>query len=556
MKINEKFDTISSNTIIEDYLKSCGVDDIELYLNPTYDCIEPPTNYDYMLDGKKLLIANMDKKIGILQDADGDGLFSTALMYNFLGKDDIKVYFHEGKLHGLVDKKVYRQIWEDDLDLLIIPDAGSNDYKRLKWLETKGTKCLVLDHHWTDEESEYGIIINNQLSPDVINKQATGTTVTWHFCRYVDEVKAMQYLDLCAFATVSDVVDVTSYENRAILYYGLRNINNPLLKALVKEFNKSITPTQNDVGWTLMPKLNSILRTDDIEDTKALFYALTQPNKKVQWQKGVRAKVEEWNMLDRVIEHCKTSQKKQADLTKKFVDEIEPTLDIDSKIIIGFAGDNLGGGYTGLVASKISSKYGKPCLLLRDKGDSYIGSGRSDIDIREELDNNEFTEWASGHGAAFGVEIKKDKFDDFKAFTSTLQLSSDPIHDVLYSYDYNSIPSELFGLIENNKELFGKGLPSPLFHIKPFKLNSSQIVIMGNNTTLKIPLGNLSAIKFFCSKKIREDFYEGQNADIEVELIVELSVNYWNDGSYPQLLIKEYQVTPYDSVKINWDDLI
>ena len=80
-------------------------------------------------------------------------------------------------------------------------------------------------------------------------------------------------------------------------------------------------------------------------------------------------------------------------------------------------------------------------------------------------------------------------------------------------------------------------------------------MMMGNNTTLKIPLGNLSAIKFFCSKKIRENFYVGEYTDIEVELIVELSVNYWGDGRFPQLNIKGYQVTK-TVPKIKWEDII
>ena len=217
-------------------------------------------------------------------------------------------------------------------------------------------------------------------------------------------------------------------------------------------------------------------------------------------------------------------------MAKKFMESIEPELDIESKVIIGFAGDDLGGGYTGLVAGKISDKYNKPCLLLRDKGDSYAGSLRSGIDLRSILDNSEHTDLCSGHEKSAGILIPKSSFDEFKAFINTLDLSDESVHDVLYSFEHSSIPDELFGLIEHHKELFGKGLPSPLFHIKPFRLNSSQIMMMGNNTTLKIPLGNLSAIKFFCSKKIREDFYVGEYVDIEVELIVELSVNYGGDG--------------------------
>ena len=555
MNIKQKFKAINSDTFIEDYLREMGVKNINLYLNPTYDCIEPPENYDNMEEAKELLkrVMSTSGKIGILVDSDYDGTCSASLMYNFLNRKDIEVFFHDSKQHGLNDNKVFAEICDAKLDLLIIPDAGSNDFEQIKQLSDIGTEVIVLDHHHSDKYSPYGIIINNQLSDMVSNKSATGTMVTWQFCRYINEPRAKDFIDICAWSIVSDVVDITTYENRAVIYYGLQNTNNPLLVAMVKEFNNGLNPTQTDLGWTLLPKINSIIRTDNTDDTKALFYAMTNPTMTVQWQKGVRAKVEEWNMIDRVIEQCKTSQKKQADLTKKFVEEIEPKLDANAKIIIGFAGEELGTGYTGLVAGKISDKYNKPCLLLRDTGDSYAGSLRSSVDIREILDNNEFVVHATGHERAAGIEILKDHFDDFKQFITTLNLSNDPVHDVLYSFDYNSIPDELFEAIEFNKGLFGKGLPSPLFHIKPFVINSSDIVMMGNNTTLKIPLGNLSAIKFFCSKKIREEFLEGQGVDIEVELIVELSINYWSDTKYNQLLIKDYSVKPAE-IK-NWDDL-
>lgn len=562
MNINEQVKVISEDTFIEDYLLLSGVRDVNLYLNPTMDCIESPMHYDFMDEGYNMLKKNINGKIGLLIDSDFDGSCSSALIYNYLKElspnINIKTYTHASKLHGLSDKLIMDEILQDNLNMLIIPDAGSNDYDEHKILFDLGVDILVTDHHGCDHYSNHAIIINNQLSPSVINKDATGTIVTWQFCKYVDsKIKrngADKFIDLCAWSIVSDVVNTTEYENRAILHYGLQNTNNVLLLKMIQEFNGGISPNQNDLGWSLLPKANAIIRTDNVDDTKAIFYAMTKPNMTVQWQKGVRAKVEEWNIVDRVIEQCKTSQKKQADLTKKFVDDIEPTLNAEDKIIIGFAGDDLGGGYTGLVAGKIGSKFSKPCLLLRDTGDTYTGSGRSDIDIRKLLEDSGLTAFCSGHSTAFGIQIPKDKFEDFKQFVTTLNLSDDVLHDVLHSYDYNDIPTALFSTVVNNKALWGKGIKSPLFHIKPFAINSSNIIMVGNNTTLKIPLGNLTAIKFFCSRKIRDEFYEGQGKDIEIELIVELDINYWNDFSYPQMLIKEFSVKLAEP-KPTWADL-
>ena len=51
-----------------------------------------------------------------------------------------------------------------DVKLVIIPDAGSNDYEQHKALKEKGIDVLIIDHHEADKISEDACIINNQLS--------------------------------------------------------------------------------------------------------------------------------------------------------------------------------------------------------------------------------------------------------------------------------------------------------------------------------------------------------------------------------------------------------
>ena len=66
MKINQKLSHITvDDNFIEDYLRLNGIEDIYKYMNPTWDCIEHPENYDNMQDGKELLEKHLGGTIGV-----------------------------------------------------------------------------------------------------------------------------------------------------------------------------------------------------------------------------------------------------------------------------------------------------------------------------------------------------------------------------------------------------------------------------------------------------------------------------------------------------------
>ena len=63
-----------------------------------------------------------------------------------------------------------------DFNLLIVPDAGSNDYDAHEMLKGQLIDTIILDHHLADKVSEYAIVINNQLS-DYSNKDFSGVGI-------------------------------------------------------------------------------------------------------------------------------------------------------------------------------------------------------------------------------------------------------------------------------------------------------------------------------------------------------------------------------------------
>ena len=65
------------------------------------------------------------------------------------------------KSHGL-DREVIENVEQNDMDLLIIPDGGTNDYGYQKEISKLGVDMLILDHHIIEEKKDTNAIIINK----------------------------------------------------------------------------------------------------------------------------------------------------------------------------------------------------------------------------------------------------------------------------------------------------------------------------------------------------------------------------------------------------------
>lgn len=106
-------------------------------------------------EGVKSLKSKIDDdnaKIGILIDADQDGLASGSIMYKFLtkqlqfDKERIIVIPPLNKSHGINIERVLEHGMTSG-DILITPDSASSDFEQHEELYNKGINTLVIDHH-------------------------------------------------------------------------------------------------------------------------------------------------------------------------------------------------------------------------------------------------------------------------------------------------------------------------------------------------------------------------------------------------------------------------
>jgi len=230
---------------VQTILKNRGIEDMESFLNLDASVTDHWSKLKNIKGAAECLIEHVKRKsqVFIQVDPDCDGYCSSAILINYLKKvfPDVNITWRlqEGKEHGVFVDKV-----PEDTDLVIIPDAGSNQYDEHKALKEKGIDVLVLDHHETDKESEYAIVVNNQLSPEYGSKAMTGAGIILEFCRALDDklgVKyAEDYSDLAAIGIIGDMADMQELGTRYNALQGIKEAKNPLYKALLEKQNHSM----------------------------------------------------------------------------------------------------------------------------------------------------------------------------------------------------------------------------------------------------------------------------------------------------------------------------
>lgn len=523
---------------LEGYLRKCGVespkDYIELNSLVAYCSIESPLCYDNMEEAIELLAdAIVDTKdIVIICDSDCDGYCSSAIAYQFLiernvPKDNIRVLFHTSKQHGL-SKDIIEQLNNIDINnicLVWLPDAGTNDVEQCAYLNSLGVSVLVTDHHNEESKNNSAIIINNQTSDKVKNKDLCGTGVTHklisEYCKRIDNRIYQEMIDIVALATIGDVCDLRSLENRTILKWGLTHINNPLLKAMCNEFiNGDITPIS--LGWNVVPKINAVCRGNNQELKEKLFYAMA-----IGYD------------IDNVITEIRKAHTTQRNTVNELYEKVLSVKPIGDRVKI-FEFENT--PYTGLIATKLSDHYACPCMVVHKHDDIYSGSMRSPCELKDKLNDSGLMTLCMGHSQACGVGWKIKNTNDLSTYCEKLDLTPSE-KNVIISTDNVLINPDVFEIVDKGKDLWGHGIPEPIIHLSNVTINGLDIKELGKTkSTVKFLYGDIECVAFFVSKDRKQALHVGENVNIRLEIIGTPTINTWRNKRTKQIIIKDWEV--------------
>lgn len=392
---------IKGNNLKKDFLmevfenRGISMGEIENFLKTKDSDIQNPLDLDNMREGAILLNKHIENRsnISIIVDCDVDGLTAAATIYNFIRAQDIyarlNFVMHEGKSHGL-SKDLYDSV--DGYDLIIIPDASSNDYEEHERLHKMGVDILILDHHDAEKYSEFAIVINNQLSKNYLNKSLSGAGVVWQFIRYYSNIycdyriNVDNYLDLVALGNVADVMDLRSIETKHLVTKGLNNVHNELFKEAcqVQNYSMKNTVTPVSVAWYIAPLLNAMVRVGTQKEKKTLFESMLLDYKDtfVDSTKRGHAAGELEKIQSQAVRLCANARSRQNKLVEEGMAYInkeikEKELTDNKLLLITIPEDKISPVLIGLVANKIASQYQQPTLILRETEDGLCGSGRN-----------------------------------------------------------------------------------------------------------------------------------------------------------------------------------
>jgi len=574
-KLYENGNNDTSNVLAE-VLKNRGIDDYNRYLNLDESIVEPYQNLDHIEEAVDLFMKhfNQKNKIAILVDEDPDGFCSAAMMYLYIKQMDSKypvgyILHGRAKAHGLSDDVVIPK----DIQLLIIPDAGTNDNERCKELSGSGIDILILDHHEKEENNPYALIVNNQMSNDYSNKNLCGAGVVYRFLQALDEENwnefADNYLDLCALANISDVMDMRSFETRYLTDMGLLNIQNKCFKALIdaQDYSMSGKINVHNVQWYITPILNGMIRIGSPEEKELLFRAFIEQDEFFEYKKRATkdkpAETIQESIYDRAARLCKNAKSRQDKQKEKCVSqiaEIVQNISKEDKVVMIDTSDILDNGLTGVVAIKIAEMFNKPCILLNKFLDkktgkiTYGGSARnidhSPIDSFKDIVNSTNILDGRGHANAFGiVDLEIDKKEE--ALNRLNDILQDVEYDSTYRVDFimdiDDVSIKIITDLARLEDIIGQGIEEPMLVIENISLTKEQFEIFGKNEdTISFMIDEIKYIQFKC--KEGNQLYDwlqnawDENDSVVFNIVGKPSINEYNGVRTPQIIIEDVVV--------------
>ena len=577
--------------------RNIPIDKIDNYLFTSDADVAPPEalGQNKLRQAATALISTISKqgKTLVVVDSDCDGFTSSAILINYLHdffpswvQTKLNYIFHEGKQHGLNDHIL--NILKQNYELVIIPDAGSNDSDECTCLFKQGAKIIVLDHHLCDIQNPNAIVINNQLS-DYPNKDFSGAGVVWQFCRYLDKLlkvsNADNYLDLVALGNCADMMSMTSIETKHIINKGFQNLKNPFFASLAKKNEYSMKNKVNhmSVAFYVAPYVNAICRSGTIEQKTLVFKSMLkhQAFKEVLSTKrghllGQKEQLVEQAM--RVVTNVKNRQTKAQDTGLAIIEKMIEEQDLlNHKVLLFLLKPNqVDKNIAGLIANKIMAKYQRPtCILTKVEIPKYTidldlppweeqplpqivttyqGSARGCekvgvLDFKSVCADTGVTMYQTGHPNAFGLGILEQNIPAFieKTDAALVDMQDEAVYYVDYIYDGDNIQPIDILTIADMQDLWGKDIDEPYLCIKGICINSNMVTVYKKkDNTLKITLSNGISLMKFKATDEQCEMLQNSNGYYTLDIIGRANKNEWMGHVSAQIFIEDYEIIDYE----------
>ena len=498
------------------------------------------------------LIADMDKaverikgaienseKICVFGDYDADGVTSTALMYSYLASRgaDVMYYIPDRITEGYgMNCSAIDKLHQQGVKLIVTVDNGISAIEEIEYAKSLEIDCVVTDHHKVGDKLPEAVAVVDPHREDCnLNfKEWAGVGVAFKVVCALENGDYYEilsrYADIIAIGTVADVVDLVD-ENRAIVKYGVAKINsNPCngvnaLRQIAGVGEKELTAV--GMTYSLAPRINAAGRIESAET--ALKLLLCEDLK---------------TALD-IAEQVDICNRKRHDFENEImtaaVEHIEANERLKYSKVIVVCGEGWHHGVIGIVAARITEKYGRPSIVITFDGDEGTGSARSieGFSVYDAIKHcDDLLTHFGGHTMAAGLGLKRENVEEFFLKINEYANSIENAVPTL-TLDCKLNPAYInTALLESLETLepFGAGNPQPLFGIFGVHLSGLQPVGEGKHLRLNFTKGSthFSAMKFGATLN---DF-PYRDGDI-VDLAVRIEKNEFRGEIKPSVQVRD-----------------
>lgn len=536
------------NKLLATVLTNREITDIRIYLEPTRHDFHNPYEMPDMEKAVNRIIQAIDKKENIIiyGDYDVDGITSITILKSFFKELNIDVgHYIPNRLnegYGL-NKDAIKMIAKQGYNLMITVDCGITAVEEIEYAKTLNLDTIITDHHEQAEIIPDAIAVVDCKRKD--NKypfrELAGVGVAFKLCQALsqklnlDESSYLKFLDIVALGTISDIVPLRD-ENRVITKLGMMLIKQTKNCGLVALLNmcgyRKIDSTA--VSFGIAPRINACGRMGYANEALDLLLAT-----------NIRDASEK---ARNITKYNNDRQNYEKIIYQEAIEQIEKEhLEEKNSIVLG--GKNWHHGVVGIVASKITDLYYKPCLLLCFENGEDIGkgSGRSidGFDLHEALSKcKDELEGFGGHSMAVGLSIKKEKLAKLKEIFEKIASKANinemqptiTIDSVLNIDDINKEMVRSLDLLEP----FGEGNKTPIFAFKNLKIDSIRSLSEGKHIKLSLKSNNtyVNAIGFNLGYLVNE-FKIGDKVDV----VGSIEINSFNGTDAIQINLKDMMKT-------------
>lgn len=469
-------------------------------------------------------VDNMEK-IAVYGDYDADGVTSTAMLYSYLETRGADVIFYipqrEGEGYGMNIGAV-EYLKEQGVSLIVTVDNGISSVQEVARANELGIDVVVTDHHRPQETLPDAVAVVDAYRPDDTSpyKHFSGVGIAFKLLMALEdgagdvEDLLEAYSDLAAIGTIGDIVPLTG-ENRTLIRAGLERLSQsdrPGVQALLENAGiagKALTST--NVAFTLVPRINATGRMGAPERAVRLLISGYEEEAEV--------------LSEEICADNEERRRVEAEIAEAAFADIEAKGYMKDRVVV-VDGENWHHGVIGIVASRVTERCGKPCMIISRGETEAKGSGRSieGFSLFEAICAcGDLLIKFGGHPMAAGITLKPENIEAFRKRINQYAAEHFPqMPTQTVTLDCKLNPAALsVSMAQSLTQLepFGNGNPQPVFGL--FNMELSNVTPVGGGGHLRLTLEKNGAVitaMRFNTKPEELPYHIGDKIDLAVQL--------------------------------------